>query len=317
MTGNEKTQGVKLALLAMLRHPWEQGTAAGAFIESGDERIGLMMAHEAVYRQGPDGRLACLERTNNITDPCACGESVIFAYEKTGDPMYLEAAQRMLAFIDSAPGSADGVQYHNFDQPMIAADCMYMVPTFYAAMGRYDEAVRQVDLRFRLLWNEEKRAMNHQWDDAKQCLWRDKRWGAATGWNIAAIAKVADRLPETMAAERARLAGYLDQLVSGILTYQLGNGLFYDVLDEPDTFVETNCAQMTAYGIYRAVAAGLLDKKYLPAADRMRAAANAMVDAYGLVRNVAGAPAFNAPGVSPEGQAFYILMESAARRIDS
>ena len=84
------------------------------------------------------------------------------------------------------------------------------------------------------------------------------------------------------------------------------------MLDEPDTFVETNCAQMTAYGIYRAVLWGILDARYIPAADRMRAAANAKVDDDGIVRDVAGAPGFVSSGVSPEGQAFYILMEAAA-----
>ncbi len=35
------------------------------------------------------------------------------------------------------------------------------------------------------------------------------------------------------------------------------------------------------------------------------------VDDYGLVRNVCGMPSFDHPGVAPEGQAFYILMEAA------
>ena len=67
---------------------------------------------------------------------------------------------------------------------MIAADCMYMVAPFFAVMGQYGEAVRQVDLRFNLLWNEEKRVMNHQWDDGKNCFWRDKCWGRPVGGRL-------------------------------------------------------------------------------------------------------------------------------------
>lgn len=314
MTGSEKVQKAKLMLLTMIRHPWEQGTAANAFIESGDDHIAVSMASEAVSRQSKDGRLAYIPGSSNITDPCVCGESVMFAYEKTGDARYRTAAEKMLAFIDSAPGNADGVQFHNFSQPMIAADCMYMVPTFYAVMGRFDEAVRQVDLRFNLLWNEEKGAMNHQWDAEKNKLWRDKRWGAASGWNAAAIVKVLHLLPEKMKEDRERLTGYLNMLVEGVLKYQLDNGLFHDVLDEPDTFVEVNAAQMMAYSIYRGVTWGFLDKRYIPAADRMRTAANDKVDSDGFVRDVAGAPHFTKSGVSPEGQAFYILMETAAEQ---
>ena len=312
VTGNEKMKNVKLVLLTMVRHPWEQGTAANAFIESGDDHIAVLLADETVSRQSRDGRLAYIPGLRNITDPCVCGESVMFAYQKTKDEKYKLAAEKMLAYIDKAPGNSDRIQYHNMDQPMIAADCMYMVPTFYSVMGRFDEAVRQVDARFTLLWNEEKGAMNHMWDGEKNKLWRDKRWASASGWNIAAIVKVLHSLPEGMKEERTRLNGYLNKLVSGVLKYQRSDGLFHDFLDENNSFVETNAAQMIAYGIYRGVQWGYLDKSYIPAADRMRVAANAKVDKDGFVRDVAGAPAFSSSGVSPEGQAFYILMEAAA-----
>ena len=50
----------------------------------------------------------------------------------------------------------------------------------------------------------------------------------------------------------------------------------------------------------------------IPAAARMRAAARAKVDAAGLVQGVAGAPDFRHAGIAPEGQAFFLLMETAA-----
>ena len=37
------------------------------------------------------------------------------------------------------------------------------------------------------------------------------------------------------------------------------------------------------------------------------------VDAYGLVQGVCGAPGFDHAGTAPEGQAFFLLMEAAAR----
>ena len=312
-----RMEKVKLVLLTMIRHSWEHGTAAQAFIEAGDHDIALLMAQEAVYRQMEDGRLAEVIHMTNITDPCVCGEPVMFAYKKTGDPKYKIAAEKMLEYIDTAPQSEEGVQYHHTGLSMIAADCMYMVPPFYAIMGRYESAVKQVDLRFNLLWNDEKQAMNHQWDDENNRYWRDKRWGAASGWTAAALVRVIPKLPGSMNEDRERLAGYLDKLVAGVINFQLDNGLFYDILDEPETFVETNSAQMMAYSIYRGVAEGYLAEAYIPAADRMRKAANDRVDQNGFVQGVAGAPSFNAWGVSPEGQAFYILMEAAAKGYES
>ena len=110
MTGSENVQKAKLALLTMIRHQWEHGTAAHAFIDSGDDHIAILMAHESVYRQMSDGRFAGVNQTHNITDPCVCGECVMFAYQKTGEEKYKIAAEKMLAYIDSAPCSADGIQ---------------------------------------------------------------------------------------------------------------------------------------------------------------------------------------------------------------
>jgi len=317
MDNNTKIEKVKRAMHAMIKHAWEHGTAAQALIEAGDHEMALLMAHEEVFRQTEDGRLAGVAHSTNITDPCVCGEPVMFAFFKTGDEKYKIAAEKMLKYIRNAPQSKEGIQYHNTTAPMIAADCMYMVPPFYAIMGQYEEAVKQVDLRFNLLWNEKKQVMYHQCDDGKNCLFRDKCWGAASGWSAAALVRVISMLPERMSEDKERLTGYLNKLVAGVLAFQLDNGLFHDILDEPVTFVETNNAQMMAYSIYRGVTEGMLEEKYIAAADKMRQAANAMVDENGFVQGVAGAPSFDAFGISPEGQAFYILMETAATRFSS
>ena len=69
--------------------------------------------------------------------------------------------------------------------------------------------------------------------------------------------------------------------------------------------------QFLNYAIYRGVKAGWLDAAYVEKAERIYAAVQAEVDRFGLVRNVCGMPTFDHPGVAPEGQAFYILMETA------
>jgi rhamnogalacturonyl hydrolase YesR len=87
------------------------------------------------------------------------------------------------------------------------------------------------------------------------------------------------------------------------------------VLDDPSTFPEINCGQMIAYTIYRGVREGWLDGDLIPAAERIRSAAQRQVDRFGFVQNVCGAPTFDRPGAAPEGQAFYILMEAAASAV--
>jgi len=96
------------------------------------------------------------------------------------------------------------------------------------------------------------------------------------------------------------------------MKYQRQDGLFHDILDNPETFVESTAAEMMAYTIYRGVKWGYLDDKYIPAADLIRDAINSRVDEEGFVQGAADAPQFTKSGISPEGQAFFILMEAAA-----
>ena len=60
---------------------------------------------------------------------------------------------------------------------------------------------------------------------------------------------------------------------------------------------------------------GWLEESYLETAERCYAAALKSVDTFGLVRNVCGAPSFDRPGVAPEGQAFFILMNTAREKL--
>jgi rhamnogalacturonyl hydrolase YesR len=106
----------------------------------------------------------------------------------------------------------------------------------------------------------------------------------------------------------------LEELIDGCLAHQSPGGLFYNTADDPKTFEETDLAQMLAYSIYESVHGGWLPPNYLAAADRMRAAARAKLDADGFVQGVCGAPNFSRPGISAEGQAFFLMMEAASAK---
>lgn len=307
---------VKQALLAMQRHSWEQGVAAQAFLESGDDDIVVIMAYEAALRQLPDGRLAMVGGLNAVTDPAANGEPVLHAARLTADRNLHEAAEHQLDWLlGLAPRTHDGVLHHITNKPQVWVDSFYMAPPFLAVAGHADEAVRQIDGLHRLLWDPRARLYAHIWDEGLNDFVRPDHWGVGNGWVAAGLARVIAALPDELAADRDRLIGYLREGIDGCLAHIRSDGLFHDVVDDPATFVETNLSQMLAYSIYRAVDAGWLPEPYLASADRMRAAARDKVDRYGLVRDVCSAPKFDRPGTAPEGQAFFILMEAAAARL--
>ncbi|OGO04705.1 MAG: glycosyl hydrolase [Chloroflexi bacterium RBG_13_56_8] len=307
---------VAYALLAMQRHSWEQGTAAQAFLELGEEELEIVTAYEAVNRQTPDGRLGVTYGGTAITDPSANGEAVLYAAQRTDDAKLRAAAEKQLLWLlEKAPRTAEGTLHHTADAPQIWVDSFYMAPPFLAVAGYGAEAVRQIEGFRALLWDPEAKLFHHRWDDGTQTYLRAAFWGVGNGWAAAGLARVIAALPLSMSAERERLIGYAREVIDGCLVHLRSDGLFHDVVDDCASFVETNLAQMLSYTIFRGVTAGWLAASYLDKARRMREAAHSKVDAHGLVQGVCAAPAFDSPGFAPEGQAFFLLMEAAARDV--
>lgn len=307
-----KLAKAKRMLLCMQRHAWEQGVAAQAFLESGDGNLVVQMAVEAAYRQSEDGRLAMVGSEFQVTDPAASGEAVLFAAQKTGDPWLQRAADRMLEYLmENAPRTQDGILHHINNRPQLWSDASYMAPPFLAASGEYAEAVRQIEGLRRYLYLPEKNLYAHIWDEGKGDFERKACWGGGNGWMAAGIARILRHLPPSMNTERQKLVSYAKEVIDGCLAHMRSDGYFHDIVDDPTSFLEVNLGQMLAYTMYRGVQDGWLDDPYRTKADFIRHAAHKKVDHFGLVRDVCGAPTFSKPGVSPEGQAFLILMETA------
>jgi rhamnogalacturonyl hydrolase YesR len=316
MPPDELRARVARVLLTMQRASWEQGIAAQAFLESGDAGTALLLAREAALRQDAEGRLAVLYHDVGVTDPAASGEPVVWAALATGDGALRDAAERMLGYLlVRAPRSEEGVLFHQVPAPdgELWSDSFDMAPPFLALAGQPEDAVRQVRGLWRALWDPERRLLAHRWNAAQGRFTRAAGWGVGNGWAAVGILRTLRRLPGAWHAEREELAGYLREVVAGCLARQRADGLFHDVLEDPESFVEVNLAQMVAWAIYRGTAEGALDRALLPIAERMRTAVRARVDEDGFVQGVCGAPWFDRPGVAAEGQAFFLLMEAARR----
>ncbi len=309
---NDTIRKVISAMLSMQRRAWEQGVAAQALLELGENDLVILMAKDAVVNQKKDGRLGLNEGDKPVADPASNGEAVLFAAKMTGDPALKKAAAKMVDFLlYKAPRTREGIIYHNYIENMIWVDAFYMLPPFLAVSGHSEEAIKQIEGYRKILLNPEKKLYYHIWDQDRQLFERKLFWGVGNGWAAAGLTRVLRALPDSMPREKKLIAGYIKDVVDGCLKYQMENGLFHDILDDPSTFTETNCAQMIAYTIYRGVKGGWLDSSYLKHADRMRRAVHRKVDKFGLVQEVCGAPNFDHPGTAAEGQAFFLLMEAA------
>ncbi len=313
---HEIIDGVTRAMLCMQRASWEQGVAAQALLELGEQKMVVLLMREAIVRCAPDGRVALLGSATNVTDPAVNGEPLLYAARLTGGRQgeFQAAADGLLDYLlHIAPRTEDGTFCHLSDSIQLWDDSIYMVAPFLALAGQPDEALRQIEGYRAALWDPAARLFAHIWD-AGERQWVDPGfWGVGNGWAAAGMTRVIKAMPAEMRAPRERLIGYAMEVIDGCLAHLRPDGLFHNMVDQPGTFVETNLSQMMAYSIYRGIQAGWLGTAYRSAADRMRHAAHGRLDEDGLVQGVCGSPDFAHPGVATEGQAFFLLMEAAYR----
>ncbi len=209
-------------------------------------------------------------------DDCgAMGASLIEIY-------WHDQQARYRAYIDSAAGHimnsqarlADGTLVRSFPiKWTLWADDLYMSVSFLARLGVMRrnmcylmDAAQQVINFNEHLFDEKKGLMYH-------CWYSDTRtngvafWGRANGWMLMAQVDLLDRLP-MFYRRRQSLIPLLRRQIEGLVRYQDASGLWHQLLDRPDSYLETSCSAMFTYAIARAVNMGYIDSSYASVARR-------------------------------------------------
>lgn len=199
----------------------------------------------------------------------AAGLMDVYSFDHRDDYMaYLKRAadyilNRQLKLPDSTLGR---------DHPRaltIWADDLYMSVPFLARMGKltgdpryFDFAIRQVESFNRYLFDPSTGLYYH-------CYYTDMavngvaHWGRANGWLAVAQAMLIDNLPRNH-PKRAELIGLLLRQIIGFSRYQdNATGLWHQVLDKQDSYLETSVSAMFAYAVAKAVNEGWIHPRYL------------------------------------------------------
>lgn len=308
---------VKFAMLCMARQCWEQGVAAQAMLECGDEPAFLLMARDCVVRQNADGRLCDVEGTPALVDPAVCVEPVQEAGKILKDESYLCAARKNVEYLlKDCPSAADGARYHLMGEEEIWADSMAMGPHVLMYADHLDAGMDYYRAIRKRLQNPETKLYHHKWSESDQRYTRDLYWGVGNGWALVGLMRMAKELQQRNDPRAQEIAADFAELVEAMLPFQAENGLFHDVLDDSSTFYESECTEMFAYSIYKMVLLNMGEERWLEAADRAREAVRSRVDAFGILQGCAGSPTFETEGTSVEGQAHLIMMEAAAASLN-
>lgn len=171
-------------------------------------------------------------------------------------------------------------------------DDMFMgIPTV-AYMGKlmddstyYDEAARQILQFAERMWVPEKQLFRHGWVESME-EHPAFHWGRANGWAILTMCEVLDVLPEDH-PQRAEIMNLLKAHAAGLARLQHHDGFWHQLLDRPETYLETSATAIYTYCLAHAVDKGWLDAKvYGPVAQLGWHAVASSVNAKGQVEGV-------------------------------
>lgn len=143
-------------------------------------------------------------------------------------------------------------------------DDLYMSVPALAEMGAltgerayFDDAVQQILQFSSRMFMPERGLYRHGWVQDMEPH-PAFHWGRANGWAIVAMAELLSVLPEDHPGRAAVLAQYRAH-AAGLAAVQGRTGLWHQLLDRNDSYLETSASAMFVYAIARGINRGWLD----------------------------------------------------------
>lgn len=192
----------------------------------------------------------------------------------------LHKDNRYRAWIDTVDNYISRKHYRNEDgalarhrpQPTsLWTDDFYMCIPFLAQMGKltgntkyYDDAVNQVIQLSKHLFIPAKGLFDHGWNANTKY---DPRiyWSRANGWAAMAMTELLEILPVNYKG-RDEVIDILQRQVQALAECQDPSGLWHNLLDKNDTYLETSGTAMFVYSIARGINKGWISFTYGPIA---------------------------------------------------
>ena len=171
-------------------------------------------------------------------------------------------------------------------------DDLYMSVPLLAQMGKltgehryFDDAVRQVTQFAARMFNPRKGLFMHGWVEGME-VHPEFHWGRANGWAAVAMAELLDVLPDDHPG-RAKVLEIFKAHLRGVAERQARDGRWHQLLDRPDSYLETSCTAMFCFATARGVNRGWIDPlAHAPLAILAWNAVTTQVNALGQIENV-------------------------------
>ena len=228
-------------------------------------------------------------------DDCgAIGAALIKAYSKKADPRYRTTIDQIADYIaHKQMRLPDGTLARARPQPVsLWIDDSYMSIPFLAQMGKltgdrswYDDAARQVIGMAERLQDPATGLYDHAWYENTASYDPKFFWGRGAGWGVMSAAELLSVLPENH-PQRARVLEIFRRAARGVAQTQGNTGMWHQLLDKTDSYMETSATAMFTFGIARGVNRGWLSPVYAPVAQAGWQALSKMVRPDGRIESI-------------------------------
>ena len=190
------------------------------------------------------------------------------------DPEFVRGMEIFEALLKKTPAFEDGVLVRKKTKGRglgVQIDDLYMLVPYWCRKAELledpkwlDRAIEESLHYFDYLWDEEDKLMHPLWLQDYEGHHYGLYWGRGNGWYIMAVTDLLTFIPEDHPQYQEVLNDYRT-FIEGIVVRQSEDGRWYQVLDQPDTYLETSCSGMFTYCILKGVNEGWLDSSFLEA----------------------------------------------------
>ncbi len=228
-----------------------------------------------------------------LDDYGAMGAAVLEVMGSVPDPRYRAWVDSAAAWLTERQGRLDdGTLVRTFPRRWtLWADDLFMSVPFLARMaaltgeGRYlDDAAGQVVAYQRYLFDEGAGLMTHDWyaDTGRRGV---AFWARANGWVVVAEADLLDHLPPDHPAHDT-VSALFRRHVEGLARRQGPDGLWHQLLDREDSYLETSASAMFTWAVARGVDRGYLEPRFAEVARRGWAGVATRVRDDGMIEGI-------------------------------
>jgi unsaturated rhamnogalacturonyl hydrolase len=299
---SDSARAVRLVADALVRYPfevWNFGDSVGfeGLIAAGEL---LETDRYSALAYGIGKGWSPRREPMKLLDQTIAGAALTTLAEREGDHALLASLRELAAFLRTRPRSAHGV-FRHFDEtpvadgspdgegPGVFVDCMDFDGPFFARLARVtgdrelaDEAMRQLTGQIELLQDPATGLFHHFWLER---IGRSNgiAWGRGQGWAMHGLLSALENLPAD-APGRERLVAAVRVQADAMLPFQLEEGGWRNIVDDPAEHEETSVACFMAACFRFGIRQGILEARFAEPARRAWRRALDLVDDTGLVR---------------------------------